>query len=133
VAGRFAAFGCDLLAAEAWSEAAAAATATGGERLAMAARRRATQALRLCEGARTPLLAAGDDGLDLSRREREIAELTVAGLRRRDIAEKLVISPRTVDSHLQRIYRKLGVNDRDGLATVLTDDGPPPGTGQVAQ
>jgi DNA-binding CsgD family transcriptional regulator len=130
VAGRFAAFGCDLLAAEAWSEAAAAATATGGERLAMAARRRATQALRLCEGARTPLLAAGDDGLDLSRREREIAELTVAGLRRRDIAEKLVISPRTVDSHLQRIYRKLGVNDRDGLATVLTDDGPPPGTGQ---
>jgi DNA-binding CsgD family transcriptional regulator/tetratricopeptide (TPR) repeat protein len=125
VAGRLEGFGCDLLAAEAWSEAVADATASsapGSERVAMAAQRRATQALRRCEGARTPLLAAGTDGLDLSRREREIAELTVAGMRRRDIAEKLVISPRTVDSHLQRIYRKLGVNDRDGLANALSTD-----------
>jgi len=122
VAERFEGFGCDLMAAEAWSEAVAVATAAGGERAAMAAQRRATQAVRRCEGARTPLLAAGRDGLDLSRREREIAELTVAGLRRRDIAAKLVISPRTVDSHLQRIYRKVGVNDRDGLAAALNTD-----------
>ena len=132
VAGRFEDFGCDLLAAEAWSEAVAVATAAGSERLAMAAQRRATQAVRRCEGARTPLLATGPDGLDLSRREREIAELTVAGMRRRDIAEKLVISPRTVDSHLQRIYRKLGVNDRDGLASALRDDAASPATGQLA-
>jgi DNA-binding CsgD family transcriptional regulator len=122
VAERFEGFGCDLLAAEAWSEAVAVATAAGGERLAMAAQRRAAQLVRNCEGARTPLLATGPDGLDLSRREREIAELTVAGLRRRDIADKLVISPRTVDSHLQRIYRKVGVNDRDGLAAALSND-----------
>jgi DNA-binding CsgD family transcriptional regulator len=124
VAARFEGFGCDLFAAETWSEAVATATATGSERLAMAAQRRASQAVRRCEGARTPLLAAGPDGLDLSRREREIAELTVAGLRRREIAEKLVISPRTVDSHLQRIYRKVGVNDRDGLATALSTEPP---------
>ena len=122
VAARFEGFGCDLFAAETWSEAVATATAAGSERLAMAAQRRASQAVRRCEGARTPLLAAGPDGLDLSRREREIAELTVAGLRRREIAEKLVISPRTVDSHLQRIYRKVGVNDRDGLATALSTE-----------
>ncbi len=58
--------------------------------------------------------------------------MTVAGMRRRDIAEKLVISPRTVDSHLQRIYRKLGVNDRDGLAAALTDDAVSPAAGQLA-
>jgi DNA-binding CsgD family transcriptional regulator len=121
VGERFESFGCDLMAAEALSEATAVARRQGNERKAMAAQRRATQATNRCEGARTPLLAAASGELDLSRREREIAELTVAGLRRRDIAEKLVISPRTVDSHLQRIYRKLGVNDRDGLATALVD------------
>jgi DNA-binding CsgD family transcriptional regulator len=125
VGERFESYGCDLLAAEAFSEATAVARRQGNERRAMAAQRRATQAANRCEGARTPLLAAATGELDLSRREREIADLTVAGLRRRDIAEKLVISPRTVDSHLQRIYRKLGVNDRDGLATALADR--PPG------
>jgi DNA-binding CsgD family transcriptional regulator len=127
VGERFEGFGCDLMAAEAFSEATAVARRAGNERRAMAAQRRATQAAASCEGARTPLLAAASGDLDLSRREREIAELTVAGLRRSDIAEKLVISPRTVDSHLQRIYRKLGVNDRDGLAAALSEHPPPPG------
>lgn len=125
VAVDFERLGYDLHAAEAWSQAAEQAR-TGGElRRAMAAHRRASRCARRCEGARTPLLSTWPDPLDLSRREREIARLTVSGMRRRDIAHQLVISPRTVDSHLQRIYRKLGVHDRESLAQALDEESPP--------
>jgi DNA-binding NarL/FixJ family response regulator len=122
VATTFETLGYDLHAAEAWSQAADTARAAGEARRAMAAHRRASRCVRRCEAARTPLLTGWPDPLDLSRREREIARLTVDGLRRRDIADKLVISPRTVDSHLQRIYRKLGVHDREGLAHALDEE-----------
>lgn len=118
--------GYDLHAAEVWSQAAEGARVAGELRRAMAAHRRATRCAGRCEGARTPLLGSWPDPLDLSRREREIARLTVKGMRRREIADHLVISPRTVDSHLQRIYRKLGVHDRDGLAQALEEETPPP-------
>ncbi|MFF8729805.1 LuxR C-terminal-related transcriptional regulator [Streptomyces sp. NPDC015171] len=55
----------------------------------------------------------------LSGREREIAELAASGLRSRQIAERLFLSPRTVDSHLARVYRKLGVSSRLALAQVV--------------
>jgi len=122
VATQFESLGYDLHAAEAWSQAADSARQAGETRRAMAAHRRATRCARRCEGARTPLLTSWPDPLDLSRREREIARLTVDGLRRRDIADKLVISARTVDSHLQRIYRKLGVHDREALAHALDEE-----------
>jgi len=125
VATEFERYGYDLHAAEAWSQAAERARLSGEVRRAMAAHRRATRCARRCEGARTLLLSTWPDPLDLSRREREIARLTVSGLRRRDIAHQLVISPRTVDSHLQRIYRKLGVHDRESLAQALSEDTPP--------
>jgi DNA-binding NarL/FixJ family response regulator len=118
--------GYDLHAAEVWSQAAEAARLAGELRRAMAAHRRATRCAGRCEGARTPMLGSWPDPLDLSRREREIARLTVRGMRRREIADHLVISPRTVDSHLQRIYRKLGVHDREGLAQALEEENPPP-------
>ncbi|MFE7840028.1 response regulator transcription factor [Streptomyces sp. NPDC057474] len=44
----------------------------------------------------------------LSDRERETAELATEGLRTRDIAERLLLSPRTVETLLFRVYRKLG-------------------------
>ncbi|MYS43034.1 hypothetical protein GTY23_17705, partial [Streptomyces sp. SID5998] len=52
-------------------------------------------------------------------REREVAELAGQGLKTRDIAERLVVSPRTVDVHLTRIYSKLGVNTRAALARLM--------------
>ncbi|MCS0605941.1 LuxR C-terminal-related transcriptional regulator, partial [Streptomyces sp. LP11] len=55
----------------------------------------------------------------LSDREREIAGLAATGLRSRQIAERLFLSPRTVDTHLARVYRKLGVSSRLALAQVL--------------
>ena len=50
-----------------------------------------------------------------------MAELAAQGLARRDIADRLVVGRRTVDSHLQRIYRKLGVSSSQGLAEALRD------------
>jgi ATP/maltotriose-dependent transcriptional regulator MalT/DNA-binding SARP family transcriptional activator len=60
------------------------------------------------------ILAALDrpDGPELTRREREVRELAAQGLAVRDIAGQLVISERTVETHLANIYRKLGVRSR---------------------
>lgn len=48
----------------------------------------------------------------LTGREKEILELLAQGLSRNDIAERLTISPATVKTHLQTIYRKLGADGK---------------------
>ncbi|MEO3857071.1 LuxR C-terminal-related transcriptional regulator [Acrocarpospora sp. B8E8] len=55
----------------------------------------------------------------LTRRERQIAELAMTGMTSKEIATKLLLSSRTVDDHLARVYRKLGVSSRAALAGVL--------------
>jgi DNA-binding CsgD family transcriptional regulator len=55
----------------------------------------------------------------LTRRELDITELVVAGRTNREIAEQLVLSPRTVDAHLRNIYAKLGVRSRVELVRAL--------------
>ena len=52
----------------------------------------------------------------LTRREREIAELVTQGLGNREIAEQLVLAKRTVDSHIEHIFSKLGFTSRTQLA-----------------
>lgn len=52
----------------------------------------------------------------LSRRQKEIAELVMTGLARREIASQLKISPRTVDTHIERLFVKYGVGTRIELA-----------------
>ena len=55
----------------------------------------------------------GELGLTpLSLREVEVLTLAARGLSVRGIAETLTISPATVKTHLEHIYRKLGVRDR---------------------
>jgi ATP/maltotriose-dependent transcriptional regulator MalT len=61
--------------------------------------------------------------LDLTRREREIAELAAIGLSSKEIATQLVISERTVEAHLSHVYAKLGVPSRAALAAVWPDRG----------
>ncbi|MEK2474559.1 ATP-binding protein [Streptomyces noursei] len=56
---------------------------------------------------------------ELTTREREVAELAASGVRTREIAERLTLSPRTIDVHLTRVYRKLGVKSRVALAGLL--------------
>lgn len=57
--------------------------------------------------------AAGALGpTSLSKREREVARLAVQGLTARQIGEQLFISQRTVETHLTRVYAKLGVESK---------------------
>ncbi|KJE19776.1 transcriptional regulator, luxR family [Frankia torreyi] len=69
--------------------------------------------------------SAGVDALaDLTPREREIALVAVGGKTSRQIAYDLRLSPRTVDAHLTRIYRKLGVSSRVTLVRLVDGNGP---------
>jgi ATP/maltotriose-dependent transcriptional regulator MalT len=54
----------------------------------------------------------------LTAREREIAGLLAAALTNRQIADRLVLSERTVESHVRSILAKLGVANRTEVATV---------------
>lgn len=55
----------------------------------------------------------------LTSRERQIACMAGTGRKTKDIARSLAISPRTVDVHLTRIYRKLNVGTRTELARLI--------------
>ncbi|KRE88256.1 LuxR family transcriptional regulator [Arthrobacter sp. Soil764] len=55
----------------------------------------------------------------LTRREQDIVELAVQGLTDREIAQRLMVSVRTVEGHLYRTYVKLGVRSRDELEAAL--------------
>jgi DNA-binding CsgD family transcriptional regulator len=57
--------------------------------------------------------------LALTRRELEVASLAARGMSDRDIADTLVVSVRTVESHLAAAYRKLGISSRRELAAAL--------------
>ncbi|MEV4058111.1 AAA family ATPase [Amycolatopsis sp. NPDC049688] len=88
----------DALGASAWAE-------------------RARQELRAA-GASSPRrdLAAVDR---LTSTELHVAQLAAQGLTNREIGERLYVSPRTVSTHLQRMFPKLGVTSRGELAAVL--------------
>lgn len=53
----------------------------------------------------------------LSRRERQVAALVTEGMTNRQIAAHLVLSPRTVDGHMDSIMTKLGCSRRTQVAT----------------
>jgi DNA-binding CsgD family transcriptional regulator len=55
----------------------------------------------------------------LSAREREVAGLAARGLTNQEIAERLHVSVRTVESHLYRASVKAGVSRREDFAALL--------------
>ena len=83
------------------------AAAPQGPRLPSAPRLAALQA----EG------GAGD--VQLTPREREIAELVAAGRSNRAIGDELGIGARTVETHVSRVLAKLGVDSRNTVAAAL--------------
>ncbi|TAN37096.1 MAG: response regulator transcription factor [Verrucomicrobia bacterium] len=58
------------------------------------------------------LAAPGRNTYDLSARERDVLELMTQGLVKKEIADRLTLSPHTVNSHLKNIYVKLHVGTR---------------------
>jgi DNA-binding CsgD family transcriptional regulator len=133
-AGHVAASALPLLAARA-QLARGRALAAAGERAAaldalaaaeaafdrFGARRRRDEAVRELRrlGRRVVRASAESGGDALTAREREIADLVAAGRTNREVAEQLVLSPRTIDAHLRSIYGKLGVRSRVELAGAM--------------
>jgi DNA-binding CsgD family transcriptional regulator len=79
------------------------------------------------ERARAELRATGEseprksDARDqLTPQEWQIGQLVADGLSNKEIGERLFLSPRTVSSHLYRIFPKLGITSRIELARLLT-------------
>jgi DNA-binding CsgD family transcriptional regulator len=55
--------------------------------------------------------------------EADIARLVADGLTNREIADRVFLSPKTVEANLSRIYRKLDVRSRAGLVASLASIG----------
>ncbi|MEU5216459.1 LuxR family transcriptional regulator [Streptomyces sp. NPDC020807] len=109
----------------------------GDSRRARTHARRARHLVGICGAAPLGevLLSFGDDSDDsagpgspqsdalLTGSERRVAALAVGGYTNREIATKLFITPSTVEQHLTRVYRKLGVRCRKDLPVELTIGG----------
>ncbi len=118
-AASFAAMTTWPLAAEAASAAARILDREGQVRAAQAASRVATSYRDRCEGVRPSPTDALAGPAPLTRRENQIAALAAGGRSNREIAERMFLSPRTVENHLYHAYVKLGVTDRAGLGAAL--------------
>ena len=116
---RFETLGTILYAAEASYAAARAYRAAGDGRAAAAANVRATTLHGRCENAFIPWVAGFQSSESLTRREQQTALMAASGHPDSAIAAELEISIRTVQNHLARVYRKLGVSNRGELPDAL--------------
>ncbi|MBS4059087.1 MAG: response regulator transcription factor [Bacteroidetes bacterium] len=77
----------------------------------------------LCEEVKHILRQHPDHSLALSRREIEVLRLIADGLTNKDIADKLFISPLTVDSHRKNLIIKLGAKNTASLIKIAMSEG----------
>lgn len=112
VADQFDEVGSDLLAAEAAGQAAAPHRHTDARGPARAVARM-RQLGGDCDDVVT--LIRSEPPQELTSRELEVARLAASRLTSPEIADRLIISVRTVDNHLHRVYAKLGARGRDDL------------------
>ena len=92
---------------------------TEGVRAAATRCRAAAQRLEASGVAASFAMPPSPAAHQLTRREREIAEIAIHGATNRVIAQQLGLSARTVETHLQNAYRKTGTSDRVTLAAAL--------------
>jgi DNA-binding CsgD family transcriptional regulator len=121
VCGDFEEMGAILYAAEASAEAAVLLRRAGSARAAAAAEQQAARLLARCEGAVTPPVEIIGARVWLTPGELDTAVQAAAGGSNKQIAGHLQVSVRTVESHLQRAYEKLGISGRHELADALRD------------
>jgi DNA-binding CsgD family transcriptional regulator len=109
--------GAALWAAETAARAGVTFARAGREDSSRRAHALSRRFLAECEVAWSPVLAAVElEPSELTQREREIVALAARGSSNAEIAERLVLSVRTVESHLYRAMRKLGVSFRQELS-----------------
>ena len=113
--------GAHLYAAEAYAGAADRFTSRNRPRRANQAARAAETALGLIGEAAPITLRRRVSAPRVTHREHEVALLAVEGLSNREIADHLIVSVRTVENHLQRLYGKLGISGRRELKQAWAD------------
>ena len=74
---------------------------------------------RTCEQQPVELLGVPDRFQLLTTREREVMQLVVAGKKTKTIAEKLGVSPRTIDTHRASVMRKMEARSAVDLAAMV--------------
>jgi DNA-binding NarL/FixJ family response regulator len=67
--------------------------------------------------------AGREDSRPLTEREADVLRLVVEGLTARQIASRLVLSPRTVENHVQNVLRKLQLHSRAALVRYAIEHG----------
>jgi DNA-binding NarL/FixJ family response regulator len=118
VSAQFETIAMFLHAAEAAAEASRAHQQTGRADSARRAAARAAALAARCDAAATPALAALR-APSLTPGEWEIVKLAATGLTNEQIANRLVVSIRTVHNHLHQAYTKLGIHRRADLSAVV--------------
>ncbi len=74
-----------------------------------------------------PTRRGSDEQPDLTPQEQAVARLVATGRTNREVAAELLLSVKTVEVHLTRIYAKLGVSSRSQLAALTTSTPYTPG------
>lgn len=114
----YAAIGDRVAAADAAGQAAIAFSRSGLGKRSRYAAAVAHQLADECGGLCTPALRHPAGAL-FTNRQREIVEFVVAGLSNREIADRLVMSVRSVEGHLYRACQRVGANSREELAAII--------------
>lgn len=120
ISTRFERTGSLLFAADASADAASVYERAGAPRAAAAAATKAATLARDCGLIETPTLVRMLPP-SLTPREYEVARFAARGMSNHAIAARLVVSVRTVETHLSHVYTKLGIASRAELTAALKD------------
>jgi DNA-binding CsgD family transcriptional regulator len=113
--------GAWLLAIEALADSVSAYQKQGQSSQAIAVAHRALAVKQRCEDPETPALKVLGQVPRLTKSEMQVASLAAHSNTNKQIADRLCVSPRTVENHLRQVYRKLAIRGREELYGLLGD------------